>query len=167
MAFEVLTELARFEKPMVLMLYLHRASTKRARIMNNRMDYLRVGIYMRKERQCLGLPFTAPFEVKFKVVKPWAEMAPHSDTPDYWVESYKGPYGAYSLCGWTIYYRKPEPLDRRHVGDLKTKVAKQVTRKLLGWDRKGYEKELQRRERANEGFAETGTLYDLWIERPV
>jgi hypothetical protein len=165
--FEVLTELARFEKPIVLMLYLHRVSTKRARIMNNRMDYLRVDIYMRKERQRLGLPFPAPFEVKFKVVKPWAEMVPHFDTADYWVKAYKGLYGAYSLCGWTIYYHEPEPLDRRHVRDLEAKVAKQVTRKLLGWDRKGYEKELQKRETANEGFAETGTLYDLWVERLV
>jgi hypothetical protein len=99
--FEVLTELARFGKPLVLMMYLHRAPTKRARFMNNCMDYLYVGAHMLKGRERPDLPSCDPNEVGFKTVKPWAEMVPNWDHPDCWVTSRESLFGKHSWCAWS------------------------------------------------------------------
>jgi hypothetical protein len=70
------------------------------------------------------------------------------------------------LCTKQEYYTSLDATDRIDATILKARAAKQITRKLLSWDRKGYGKEIQRRElsEGTEGPL-TGdvTLYDLCV----
>jgi hypothetical protein len=98
--YDNLTELARFKKSLILSLVVHRMKTRRARIMNNVMDYLAVGKHVREERRPLGLPCERPHRVDFNVVVPWPHLKRTWRLPDFRVKSYKGVVGAYSRSAW-------------------------------------------------------------------
>jgi hypothetical protein len=98
------------------------------------MDYLYVGSYILKERERLGLSSCDPYEVGFKVVKPWAEMVSNWDNPDYRVTSHEGLYGAYSICTWSLWDNQHKSVYRKLVEGLRTKAAKRYERKLRRHD---------------------------------
>jgi hypothetical protein len=160
----ILAELASFRKVQSLFLFLHREHKRRTAIMNNPMDYLYVGCRIRKERKRLGKPQCVPFEVKFKVVVPWLNIKEHYNLPDCWVLSKEGPFGPYSTSYWQKFVETEQMLDKMTMEELKKKKGRQFAGKL-GWDRKGYGKEIERRGRNKSTTASANgcpTLYDAW-----
>lgn len=179
---DILNELASFEKPITLTFYLHRLDTKRAKLSKGRVDYFIVSRRMRKKRQRLDLPWLEPFEIQFKLVQPYRADWRPCEMLDYWATNSNSRLGA-STTLWFGYGRgykdmlglgylvrwleKEEDLDEMDLASLRESMASSRIGNL-GWDRKGYKKEIRRRKRdeaANR--VEYPTLYDAWIRNDV
>lgn len=176
---DILNELASFEKPTTLTLYLHRLDTKRAKLLKGRVDYFIVSRCIRKKRQRLNLPWLDSFEIQFKLVQPYrADWRPY-EMLDYWATNRKSLLGA-STTLWFGYGRgykdmlglghlgrwleKEEGLDEMDLASLREKMASSRLGNS-GWDRRGYKKEIRRRERDEAADrVEYPTLYDAWIQ---
>lgn len=51
--------------------FLHQLGTKRAKMRSSQIDYHATSRYIRKERQCLGIPIEQPFAIEYQVPVSW------------------------------------------------------------------------------------------------
>lgn len=85
---DILKALSQFKKPVKLRIYLH-SSWRGIHIhLSDRWDFRRYVNRMLDERKRRQLPCEAPFEVDFKFIRVWENMASHYDVPDYrfWID---------------------------------------------------------------------------------
>jgi len=165
---DIIRELCRFEKPINLNIIIHRHNTKRAKLARSILDYSHVALYMCHWRKRHGLPWTEPFEVNFTVVCRWEEMRENWECPDRCYVNFDTVLGVITVAfgrpldfGKYAFWRGTmEDLDEMDLETLKEKKAKQLFGKI-GWDCKGYGKEIRRREKRDAEVA-NGTLYDAW-----
>jgi hypothetical protein len=155
--YPILAELARFRKPIEIAMFIHREHSKRARLLNNWMDYLHVVRHMRKEHEKLHLPYVEPFSVGFKIARPWEEMQPYWDCCGYGITCHKGIMGAYALFEKHNLEAPPKKLADMKLDELEENKQRQLSMKL-GWDRKGYGKDIKRREQKLNEDTECSTL---------
>jgi hypothetical protein len=147
---------------MNILLSSSRETIERANMVNSFVHYLYASRRTCKERRSLEFPWISPH----LVVRRSSRIMHLMFNTEYYVHSHKGSFGAYSFCSKQEYYKSLDATDRIDHVMLKARAAKQIIRKLLSWDRKGYGKEIQRREmgEAVEGpFAENIALYDLCV----
>ncbi|KAF1834300.1 hypothetical protein BDW02DRAFT_598307 [Decorospora gaudefroyi] len=152
----ILRELAAFQQPIELGLFLHQVEPRGATITNDRGSFSLALWYVNRERKRLHLSCKEPFSVGFRIVRPWKKMQPYWDS--------------YSHAGASARLQKFEmDAPRERLTDmslerLKEKKQKQFSMKI-GWDRRGYGKEIRLREQTNsedtDGDAEV-VLYDVW-----
>jgi hypothetical protein len=74
--YEILTELAGFEKPLQLALFLTREDSMRGRLAIHWMNYPHAVRYIRNERERQHLPWEKSFSVGFRAIRSWEEMQP-------------------------------------------------------------------------------------------
>jgi hypothetical protein len=159
--YDVLKELATFEKPMVLTLYLHnRSQSTRANMSMLFNAYFRISKFFLNERQRQNIPWQTPFVVNFRDVKPaWDdESIAAPDILDCCFKIEKGRFG--TCCKWSYLYPTiciKENLDKMSLEDLRKRSQRRF-RNLFRSQSK-YKDEIARRE---EGYGSDITLYDLW-----
>lgn len=123
---EVLTELARFEEPLRLGLYIHCACSHRVRLVLNWIDYLSVARFVGKERRDLNLATLDPYTVCFKLVLPWSKIQQHFNEWDYALELFEGVARSYYslLYRWDHGGPPAESMGRMSVEELHMKKEK-------------------------------------------
>lgn len=159
--YDVLTELARFPQMLTLKLFVHRQRCLRANFKTiPPLHFKPIGVYIRNERQRLNLSWQSPFRVEFKDVEPWERMQHHWNLPNYKIEFFKSVPRTYARTEWHQYETPIDRLDQMSIEKLEEKKAKQLTGKI-GWDRKGYGREIHRRQKTES--AESGFMIDTTL----
>lgn len=173
----ILDELARFQQPIHLKLYLHQMETKRARLMKGKLDYYAISCHIRRERQRLGLPIISPFRVTYKIADELGRFDNEFNDPACWAINYETCLGAFTMTwsyghsiqremrDWHNHIRGRIIMTRRRVtktrlGNWGTLKAKRVAEKL-GWVSDDDAKD----ELTDPAvLADFPTLYDAWTQ---
>ncbi|OAL51965.1 hypothetical protein IQ07DRAFT_479634, partial [Pyrenochaeta sp. DS3sAY3a] len=157
---DVVEELAHFPEAIEINIYMHLLNDRTALATIHRFTCRKIFRFIVQKRQSLGLPCQPPFIVGFKLVKLFENIHDHWNVNDYdfWLQKNN------RLAMFRYRHREPRvDLDEMSIDDLQQRRKQGLLRKL-GWDRKGYEREMHRRQQGSgEGSpSSSGTLYDLW-----
>jgi hypothetical protein len=160
---DVLSELALFEEPIHLVLFLHAHDIAICRTFLHGPAFRNMYGEMVEIRKLKRLPCQLPFKVSFKVVRSWPRVKDHYLTPD--VSIWSGLDGRIRSQKRDALFLARKPVERMTEEELVAARAAQHLSRRVGWDRKGYEKELLLRERnaGPNGFLDLDlTLWDAW-----
>lgn len=159
--FDVLEEIAQFKEPIELQLYLHLQDKFWTRATIHRVKCRAVFKFIVEKRKALGLPCEKPFQIGFKVVRLFEQIRECWNIPDYNI--YLNKSGKPELIRY-MYWPPKESPEQMSTEDLQKKRKGEFLSRRLGWDRHGYQREIQRRERCASTGGNTldTTLYDSW-----
>jgi len=162
---DVITELAKFPGHIQLKLFLYRMESRRAAFVVNGCEAFAVMRHIRRQRKAVNLSLQWPVCMKINTVRCTEDFAKELDIPDYLV-CVEGE-GLGGLCCYRDWYEAPKKTpDETSLEELREKRGKEMFR-MFGVDRKGYGKEIQRRERHMDDdgqLEEPTTLYDLLMK---
>jgi hypothetical protein len=165
--YDIFRELAAFENiTLIICVHLEYTSTalySRLLLSTFLRAYYRWGDYFRKERKQLQIPWQVPFQACFLfavLTPPGITELIEPTNPDFGFQIQEGLFG--TRCQYTgpLWQYADEDLDRMSLEELKKKGKKKLLGKF-GVNRRGYKREIRRREQ-HGAYDANITLYDLW-----
>lgn len=162
--YDILIEIARFERLENLVVYLHIKDSKIARASVNLFTCFGAFRKIHHERRRMKFSPQQPFKVGCKIVAPWKKMESNWNIPDYrFTSQWQGDVEQIIVDGWMYREKGSVWLDKLSTEELVEKRGKQFSR-WFGFDRHGYKKEIQKRRRDDEPRTQSridGTLHDI------